>query len=163
MMVMAVVNLKQKIRRQEVYHLWLQKKSEQQIANQLGISLSTVKRDLEMISSDMETSLVDWAPIRREALMSLRADKSIVYAALQDAEPGSHAQAKFLKLLLDADALLDRMGQPPKAAQKHDITIIRQEAIIVQQFITEHHPELLPDFSKYLNLKRKERKEAEKS
>ena len=156
------LEMKQAARRQKVYLLWMLNNSEQKIADDLNISVSTVKRDLEAVANDLAATPTDWAPLRKEAMNSLRATKTMILGALDQAKQGSHVQANLLKILADVDVrVLARVAQPPKIGRKYDVTVMKEEALIIAGFVSNEHPELLDEFQNYLVLKRKEKRKLE--
>lgn len=153
------IDAKRLIRRQQAYLLWMAGETNLSvIAEKLEVSTRTIKRDLAEVTIELSEQGVDYGPIRKEAMQSLRTTKRLILAELSNADPGGHVRSNLLKTLGQIDvSIAARIAQPPSAGRKLSIKILREEAKIVADFVTQLHPELLDEFGDYIKTKKKER------
>lgn len=156
---MPATDMKREVRRAKVYLLHLQGKTKRSIAETLKISESTVDRDLEVAWEELKYKEINYEEIIKEALNSLRTVKVLLLDTYQEAEGKQWTKARILGIIKDIDVkILERVAQPPRVGKQLNIQMIRQDAMTVVGYITQHHPELMPEFKEYLKKEQRERK-----
>ena len=154
------LDIKQKIRHQKIYSLWLNGKTAGEIVNLLaeegmGASKRTVERDLIEIQKEIEIAPIDYNAIRQEAMQSLRVTKLMILESLKNVKIGSSLEQKLLKTLGDIDVGILGRNSPPSIGRQYNLQVIKQEALTVAKFVTEQHPELVGEFKQYIEVQKK--------